>query len=462
MALNFPSTVGQPTDGTFTFTSGEVTWIWDGITWKSKTEQNESDPVFLASPAGLISSQDVTEWNTAYGWGDHSLAGYVGGSGGSMDELVDDTTPQLGGILDCNGFSIDFGTNIITDAGVANYNTAYGWGDHSQAGYLTSYTETDPVFAASDAAAVTAAKISNWDTAYGWGDHSQAGYLTSYTETDPVFAASDAAAVTAAKISNWDTAYGWGNHASAGYLTSYTETQTLDNVLALGATTTRDITTTGKVYFSNNFTTTGDLPNATTYHGMFAHVHAEGHGYFAHAGAWTQLLDTGSNISELADVSNNSPSTNDVLTWNGSTWIPAAAQGGSGGGATLGSRQIFSGSTSNSHANNASQNLTIAAYKGYVLYKVKVSQPAWVTLYVSSATRISDISRLITEDPSPGSGILAEAITQSSSETVLFTPALIGYNDDSTPTTNIYLKVVNKSGFTQSINVEITVTQLEV
>jgi len=421
MALNFPSTVGQPTDGTFTFTSGEVTWIWDGITWKSKTEQNESDPVFLASPAGLISSQDVTEWNTAYGWGDHSLAGYGSGSGGSMDELVDDTTPQLGGILDCNGFSIDFGTNIITDAGVANYNTAYGWGDHSQAGYLTSYTETDPVFAASDAAAVTAAKISNWDTAYGWG-----------------------------------------NHASAGYLTSYTETQTLDNVLALGATTTRDITTTGKVYFSNNFTTTGDLPNATTYHGMFAHVHAEGHGYFAHAGAWTQLLDTGSNISELADVSNNSPSTNDVLTWNGSTWIPAAAQGGSGGGATLGSRQIFSGSTSNSHANNASQNLTIAAYKGYVLYKVKVSQPAWVTLYVSSATRISDISRLITEDPSPGSGILAEAITQSSSETVLFTPALIGYNDDSTPTTNIYLKVVNKSGFTQSINVEITVTQLEV
>ena len=110
MALNFPSTVGQPTDGTFTFTSGEVTWIWDGTTWKSKTEQNESDPVFLASPAGLISNQDVTEWNTAYGWGDHSLAGYASGSGsgGSMDELVDDTTPQLGGILDCNGFSIDF------------------------------------------------------------------------------------------------------------------------------------------------------------------------------------------------------------------------------------------------------------------------------------------------------------------------------------------------------------------
>ena len=220
-----------------------------------------------------------------------------------------------------------------------------------------------------------------------------------------------------------------------------------------------DITTTGKLYYSNNFANSVDLPSASTYHGMFAHVHAEGHGYFAHAGAWTQLLDTGSSLSELANVSTTSPSTNDVLTWNGSSWTPSAAQGG--GGTSLGSRQIFSGSTSNSHANNASENLTIAAYKGYALYKISVSEPAWVTLYVSSTTRISDISRLITEDPDPGSGIIAEAITQSSSETVLFTPALIGYNDDSTPGTNIYLKVVNKSGSTQSINVDLTVTQLE-
>jgi len=61
---------------------------------------------------------------------------------------------------------------------------------------------------------------SNWDTAYGWGDHLQAGYLTSYTETDPVFSAHAASGVTSTKISNWDTAYGWGNHASAGYLTA--------------------------------------------------------------------------------------------------------------------------------------------------------------------------------------------------------------------------------------------------
>ena len=64
---------------------------------------------------------------------------------------------------------------------------------------------------------------------------------------------------------------------------------------------------------------------------MFAHVHAEAHGYFAHGGAWTQLLDTGSALGDLADVSAAAPTTNDVLTWNGSNWGPAAPSGGGGG-----------------------------------------------------------------------------------------------------------------------------------
>lgn len=42
--------------------------------------------------------------------------------------------------------------------------------------YLT--TETDPVFSASEAASITSTDTTNWDTAYGWGDHSTEGYLT--------------------------------------------------------------------------------------------------------------------------------------------------------------------------------------------------------------------------------------------------------------------------------------------
>ena len=52
--------------------------------------------------------------------------------------VVEDTTPQLGGTLDANGNTIDMGTNVITDAKVGQWDTAYGWGDHGSAGYLTS------------------------------------------------------------------------------------------------------------------------------------------------------------------------------------------------------------------------------------------------------------------------------------------------------------------------------------
>ena len=35
----------------------------------------------------------------------------------------------------------------------------------------------------------------------------------------------------------------------------------------------------------------GDLPSATSYHGAFAHVHARGKGYFAHAANWYELVN---------------------------------------------------------------------------------------------------------------------------------------------------------------------------
>ncbi len=43
----------------------------------------------------------------------------------------------------------------------------------------------------SPAGSITNTDKTNWNTAYSWGDHSTAGYLTSYTETDPIFTAWD-------------------------------------------------------------------------------------------------------------------------------------------------------------------------------------------------------------------------------------------------------------------------------
>jgi len=46
-----------------------------------------------------------------------------------------------------------------------------------------------------------------------------------------------------------------------------------------------------KVLYSNVYTNLTDLPSASSYHGMFAHVHNEGKGYFAHAGSWVSLAN---------------------------------------------------------------------------------------------------------------------------------------------------------------------------
>ena len=39
------------------------------------------------------------------------------------------------------------------------------------------------------------------------------------------------------------------------------------------------------------YSNTSDLPSAGTYHGMFAHVHATGKGYYAHANNWIELVN---------------------------------------------------------------------------------------------------------------------------------------------------------------------------
>ena len=261
--------------------------------------------------SGGLSDQQVLKWDSASSsWlPANDLVGGVDGI--ALADLSVSTAAAGTAALSYNNTNGVFTytppdlSGYALNTNVSNWDTAYGWGDHSQAGYLT--TETDPVFAASPAASVTLTKINQWDTAYGWGNHANGGYLVA----------------TAQDKTNWNTAFGWGDHSQAGYLTA--ETDTLATVLARGNSTSLDITTTGKLYYSNNFAdlTALNAVNATTYHGMFAHVHAEGHGYFAHGGAWTQLLDTGSSLDELADVSIPSASLGDVLRYNGSNWEAA-------------------------------------------------------------------------------------------------------------------------------------------
>ena len=41
MAINFPNTEGQPTDGSFTHTHSGKFWVWNGESWTSSVDRSE-------------------------------------------------------------------------------------------------------------------------------------------------------------------------------------------------------------------------------------------------------------------------------------------------------------------------------------------------------------------------------------------------------------------------------------
>ena len=71
----------------------------------------------------------------------------------------------------------------------------------------------------------------------------------------------------------------------------------LDNVSVAGVTTFAGIIegVAGENKIPSLYSAMTDLPSAGSYHGMFAHVHATGRGYFAHAGNWLELVNKETN-----------------------------------------------------------------------------------------------------------------------------------------------------------------------
>ena len=233
--------------------------------------------------AGTITftRNDGTTWtvtgipNTAYG------AGYaiVTSSGGTVFNL--DTTIGL------------YFNDTLRTRYLATYNYVaqnYYTKTQSDARYLTSYTETDPIFGASVAKNITAIDTTHYNTAYnkyptGVSFNTGTGlltvtlndgstltknldgrYLTSFSETDPVFLASIAFYLTATDTTHYNAAYNFYPTAAAfntgsgvltitrrdgstitaaldgRYLTSYTETDPIYSVSIASYLTAVDTT----------------------------------------------------------------------------------------------------------------------------------------------------------------------------------------------------------------------------
>ena len=173
-------------------------------------------------------------------------------------------------------------------------------------------------------------------------------------------------------------------------------------------------------------------------------------------GSGITVQDEGSALSTLATTLNFVGS-GVVASGTGATKTITIA----GGGGSLASRTTKSATTASLNA-AASGDLSITAFKAYNLLKIAIDHPAWVRLYVDSASRTSDASRAEGTDPAPGSGVIAEVLTSTAgASTFLMSPGVIGWNNDGTPSTTVYAKVTNKDSSARAITVTLTLIQAE-
>jgi hypothetical protein len=187
-AISFTQNVGINSDGTAPDGSAmlDVKSTNSGILIPRMTEAQKDD---ISSPAtGLMVYQ--TNGTPGFYYYNGSAWTLIGTGTGSESDPFFTASPA----------------KDITNTNITNWNSAFGWGNHASAGYLTSLSETDPVFGAHAAYGITGTNITNWSSAYGWGNHALAGYLTaaSLSETDPVFLASAAFGIDGDDITTWN------------------------------------------------------------------------------------------------------------------------------------------------------------------------------------------------------------------------------------------------------------------
>ena len=429
MAIDFPATSGQATDGSYTHTASGITWGWDGTTWKAQ---------------GVTGSFVLPVASST------QLGGIKVGSGLSITSEV--LSRDAIGLNDLS----DVSTSGVSSGQILKYNGS-SWAP--AADDTSAYTNAEVDTHLNKNTASTGEVLSWNGTDYDWV--AQSGGGSSYANSD-VDTHLNTATATTGEVLSWNGSdYDWvaqsGGGGGAGTPT-ITWTLTAPNA-------PNDYTFSG-----DGFPTSQDDPSLVLVRGQtYKFVNNTGGHPFriqstgAQAGGGTQYnsgvtnQDAGNGTTLTFIVPMDAP---DTLYYQCTAHpamfgtITILSQGSS-----TPSRQNFSQATS-SIADGAVDTISITAFKTFALLKVQTSAAAWVTLYKDSSSRSADSGRNETTDPLPGSGVLAEVIT-TGAQTVALTPGVFGWNDDTTPAAIIYAKVVNKSNTTQAITVTITAVKLE-
>ena len=190
------------------------------------TGYTESDPVFMASPASGISAQDITNWNakldssalTPYytsAQTDNAISNAVSVKADSsrVDEIEEVTASALVELHNTKQDILVSGTNIKT----INNESILGSGNIVIQGGSGggSYTAGANIDITNNVISVTGITIPTSNTAFtndaGYVNSGEVetqiaskGYITGYTENDPVFQASAASGISEQDITNWN------------------------------------------------------------------------------------------------------------------------------------------------------------------------------------------------------------------------------------------------------------------
>ena len=128
------------------------------------TAFTETDPVFTGSPAYGITSEDISNWNSVSGKVDTSaMTAYY--TSGETNTAISNATSGLA--------STTYVDNSVSGKMDTSAMTAYattGW--VNEQGFITAFTETDPIFTGSPAYGITAQDIENWNAATGGSAYS--------------------------------------------------------------------------------------------------------------------------------------------------------------------------------------------------------------------------------------------------------------------------------------------------
>ena len=381
------------------------------------------------------------------------------------------------GTLELTDFSVVTGA-AVSGGGLSYDNTTgiFTFNPTDVSSFLTSFTETDPIFVASAAYGITTTNISNWNNAHSWGDHSLEGYLkaadqsdwnatsglaeilnkptlfsgsyTDLTNKPTLFSGSyndltDKPTIPAAQVqSDWneldtaDISYIQNKptiptvptnvsafNNDAGYLTSYNDTNTtysldssnenVDDVklTLVGSNSSTDsiVITKGNNITFTNVTTSGFTINSTATGGGGSGTVTSietGTGLTGGPITSTGTIALDATIGQLTNVNvtgANAPNDGQVLKWNqsASAWQPATDLTASGGSTTeledL-NDVVYTGNTGGGGGSPLNS--------GEVLY---YNGSNWTNSTLSLPSNVSDLSDVSNAAPSDGEALLWDA-----------------------------------------------------